>query len=147
VFMHDQKRSNLTSAHTKTFVSVPPSTDHLYPIWSQFYFYYSCGKMYIVFGLLFKHRPFEKQWILCHAGFKSSGCTFRMKLVSSAACWTLYNTNALRFLPSWLVMLHLLLSGCGLMSIIELHSRLSIHKKILAKWTLLSKFYVWYYIL
>lgn len=61
MFMHDQKRSNPTSTYTKTFVSYSLATEHLYPMWSQFYFYYSCGKMYIVLGLLFKQRPLEKQ--------------------------------------------------------------------------------------
>lgn len=62
MFMHDQKHSNLTSTYTKNIcVFFSLSTEHLHPIWTQFYFYYSCGKMYIVLGLLFKHRPLEKQ--------------------------------------------------------------------------------------
>lgn len=49
------------------FFFFPASAGHLYSIWSQVYFYYSCGKMCIVLGLLFKHKPLEKQWMLCNA--------------------------------------------------------------------------------
>lgn len=74
MFMHKQKHLNLRSTYTETFVPPPPlphpvslSAGHLHPIWSQFYFYYSCGKMCTVLGLLFKHRPLEKQWALFDA--------------------------------------------------------------------------------
>lgn len=87
--MHDQKRSNRTSTHTKTFAAFYISTEHLHSVWNQFCFYYSCGKMYISPGLLFKHRPFWKKTECCTMQvFSRVDRHVSWELVCSTACWT-----------------------------------------------------------
>ena len=62
----------------------PLSAAHLHPMWNWFCFYYLCGKMCIVLGLLFKQRPLEKQWmsLVRHTQEKVSQFGFLLNFVS-----------------------------------------------------------------
>lgn len=109
MFMHDQKHSNLTSTYTKKrlcLFSLP--TEHETEYGVNLTFYYSCGKMYTVLGLLFKHRSLEKQGMLlrrtldilntgvsqfsCLFNFVSHNCT---QIIPEATCCVLLTVKCI----------------------------------------------------
>lgn len=95
--------------------------------------------MFIVLGLLYKHGPLEKQWMLCHAAFEHSGHTpSTWGLVSLVACLTSCHT----YVKLMRVMPRLLLSGFSSTAVGVHHSKHSIYKVL----TTLRGFYVKIYV-